>query len=89
MAIEQKKTHELKLLEIYFNPVRDKKMNFQIRKNDRKFKEKDFLLLREWNGEEYTGREIKAEIIYITSLHMEVDYVCMGIRLIEQERTDK
>lgn len=79
------KKHELKLLEIYFNPVLNKEMTFQIRKNDRKFRCGDILILKEWINEEegYTGREITAQILYITSLHMEVDYVCMGIKVID------
>lgn len=76
--------HKLKLLEIYFNLVVNKEMTFQIRKNDRNFKRKDILVLQEWINEEegYTGREIKAEVLYVTNLHMEIDYVCMGIKIL-------
>lgn len=49
--------HELKTLPEYFQAVKEKRKPFEVRKNDRNFKVGDSLYLREWTGEEYTGRK--------------------------------
>ena len=57
--------HELKILPEYFDAVNCGKKNFEIRLNDRNYQEDDELILREWNGEEYTGRECHRWVGYI------------------------
>lgn len=42
-------THELKLWPEYFEQVRNGRMRFQLRRNDRDFKVGDHLLLKEWD----------------------------------------
>jgi len=51
-------THILKCLPQYFNEVRDRKKSFELRKDDRDYKVGDKIILKEWDGEDYTGREI-------------------------------
>ena len=58
-------THELKILPQWFEDVISGCKNFEIRKNDRHFEVGDMVLLREWNGTEYTGRGIFKRIKYI------------------------
>lgn len=57
--------HELKILPEYFDAVNCGKKNFEIRFNDRNYQKDDELILREWNGEEYTGRECHRWVGYI------------------------
>ena len=48
-------THELKIDPKYFELVQDGIKNWEIRKNDRKFKVGDILRLKEYNKEEFTN----------------------------------
>lgn len=57
--------HELKILPEYYKEVRSHRKNFEIRKKDRDFKVGDIVLLREWDGENYTGHQTKRKISYI------------------------
>lgn len=58
--------HELKILPEYYEPVRDGKKKFEIRKDDRGFLLGDSLRLNKWtpNGG-YTGETIITDITYI------------------------
>lgn len=59
-------THILKCLPQYFNEVKEHRKRFELRKDDRDYKVGDKIILKEWDGEEYTGREIpKIKIQYI------------------------
>lgn len=59
-------THELKILPEYFEEaVALRKKTFKIRKNDRNYQVGDKLILKEWNGEKYTGRELERYVSYI------------------------
>lgn len=57
--------HELKILPEYFDAVDRREKTFEIRKNDRGFKVGDYLTLKEWDGEQYTGREVSRYVNYI------------------------
>ena len=57
--------HELKILPEYFDAVRSREKTFELRKNDRGFKVGDYLHLKEWDGEKYTGREVTRYVNYI------------------------
>lgn len=77
-------THALKTWPYYFVPVLHGIKTFEIRKNDRDFKEGDQLLLREWDprSEDYTGRECVRWITYIFHggvIALEADEVAMSI----------
>lgn len=55
--------HELKILPEYFDPVVSRAKKFELRKDDRGFKVGDLVLLKEWDGSEYTGRQAGIFII--------------------------
>lgn len=57
--------HELKILPEFFDAVVMREKTFEIRKNDRGFKVGDWLALKEWDGENYTGREVVRYVNYI------------------------
>jgi len=48
--------HELKIHARHYNAVAIGVKKAELRINDRHFKTEDVLWLREWDGEEYTGR---------------------------------
>lgn len=58
-------THSLKILPEYYDAVHTGLKQFEIRFNDRDFHVGDFIILREWNGEKYTGRAIRCLVTYI------------------------
>lgn len=74
--------HDLKILPEYFEAVNLGIKTFEIRNNDRDFKVGDMLLLKEWDGNKYTGREIKRKVVYIlddSSGYVLDGYVVMSI----------
>ena len=73
------KIHELKILTEYFQDNIHNQKNFEIRENDRDFKVGDALMLKEWDGKEYTGCHITMNIGYITDFMQKDNYVVMGI----------
>jgi hypothetical protein len=60
-----KATHELKIARKHFKPIAGLEKRFEIRKNDRNFKEGDTILLKEYHKGKYTGKELLVEIGYI------------------------
>ncbi|HCU2612847.1 TPA: DUF3850 domain-containing protein [Clostridioides difficile] len=74
--------HELKILPQYFKEVVNGNKNFEVRKNDRGFKKGDLLVLKEFDGEKYTGLEIRKEITYLldNSNYLQDGYVVLGIK---------
>ena len=62
------KTHKLKTWDIYFQPILDGIKRFELRKNDRDFKQGDRLILKEvnpLNPPHYTGRSLVVKVDYI------------------------
>jgi hypothetical protein len=59
------KTHELKCWPEYFDAVESNLKPFEIRKNDRGFRQHDLLRLREWlpHTEQYSGRECRVIVV--------------------------
>jgi len=59
--------HVLKSWPEYFSPVLAGYKNFELRKNDRRFKVGDILCLKEWepNTAKYSGREVTKRITFI------------------------
>ena len=57
--------HDLKISTKYYRDIESNGKRFEVRKNDRDFKVGDILNLREFAGEEYTGRKIVCEVKYI------------------------
>lgn len=56
---------EKKILPEYFLPVIHGEKTFEIRKDEDNLQKGDTLILREWDGEKYTGRETSRSISYI------------------------
>ena len=77
------KVHELKVLPDYFLAVSEGKKTFELRKDDRGFEAGDLLLLREWDGEKYSGRSVNCKVTYILKgfQGLETDYVILSIVL--------
>ena len=76
--------HELKIYPKYFEDVLSRKKKFEIREDDRRFCIGDVLILKEWDDIKYSGREIKAKVIYLIDdkfVGIQPGYVVMGIEL--------
>ena len=71
--------HDLKILPEFYKAVADGRKNFEIRKNDRDFQEGEYLELREWTGESYTGRSVIRKIKYILHDCTEESSFTMGL----------
>lgn len=70
--------HELKIESKYFNDILKGIKKFEIRKNDRNYQVGDYLILKEWNGSNYTKTSIRVVVIYITDYMQKPDYVVLG-----------
>lgn len=81
------KTHELKITPEYFKDVVSGRKTFEVRLNDRNYKLRDNLLLREYKDGEYTGRKITKRIIYILDdpAYCKEGYVVLGFRSLKKE----
>lgn len=79
-------THELKSLPEFFQAVWIGDKTFEIRKNDRDFKERDEVILNEFEPEDpyddgYTGRRIYGVIRYITRFEQKDGYVVFALKV--------
>ncbi len=77
-------THYLKTWPVYFQQVIDGNKTFEVRLNDRNFRQGDTLVLQEWNGLCYTGRIVTASVTYLLEggqFGIEEDYCVMAIKL--------
>ena len=75
--------HELKILPKYFDDIKVGKKTFEVRKNDRGFKEGDMLALNEYDPTKgYTGNSLVVYVDYITNdpEYIKEGYVIMGIK---------
>jgi len=78
-------THELKTWNEYFEAIFTGVKTFEIRKNDRDFKNGDTLILNEWDPktEKYTGRQVSKTVTYLLDggkFGLEIDFVAMAIQ---------
>ena len=80
--------HELKCWPEFFQAVWCGDKNFEIRNNDRGFKERDEIVLQEYvldptggnlDGE-FTGREVEGFITYLTNYEQKPGYVVFSFR---------
>lgn len=55
---------EKKILPKYFDAVIHDKKKFEICKDEDDLRIGDAVILKEWNGEKYTGREVGRNIVY-------------------------
>lgn len=79
--------HELKCINPFFEEIWNGNKTFDIRIKDRPYKVNDFVLLREYDGIGYLGREIKALITYILDdiQFSKKDFVVLAIKIIDKE----
>ena len=56
---------EKKVLPEYYKEIRSHRKMFELRKDDSDYEVGDILILREWDGEKYTGCLTSFEITYI------------------------
>lgn len=77
-------THEVKILPKYFNAVVMGTKNFELRKNDRLYSVGDTLVLREWDGENYTGNTCERTVSYVFKgtgeYGLDVGYCVLGLK---------
>lgn len=59
------KTVEKKISTKFFDDVNNKLKNFELRRDEDNIEIGDTLILKEWNGKEFTGRECTRKVIYI------------------------
>lgn len=57
--------HKLKIVSTFYKAILQDKKTFEVRKDDRPFKEGDTLLLQEISELGYTGREMTVDVTYI------------------------
>ncbi|EOO19708.1 DUF3850 domain-containing protein [Bacillus cereus] len=76
--------HNLKINKVFFTPVLEQIKTFEIRKNDRDFHKGDNVILNEWDdkNQQYTGRNVKVEILYITDYEQKDNYVVFSFKMI-------
>lgn len=75
--------HELKIFPEYYNAVVSGLKTFEVRYNDRDFKVGDSLILKEYSGVSYTGRQTNVVVTYIVDdpSYCKEGYVIMSIVL--------
>lgn len=60
-----RKTVEKKILPEYFEAIIRDKKHFELRKDEDDIQEGDAIVLKEWDGKQYTGRETGRNITYV------------------------
>lgn len=89
-AAAEPKTHIIRLAAMCFDDVASGKKSFELRKNDRGYKEGDVLELMEFKDGRNTGREIKADIIYMLEdcSGLEEGWCILGIKVRPEEKKE-
>lgn len=82
---EGPKIHRIKLASNYYDDVATGKKTFELRKNDRGYREGHKLELLEFAEGRHTGRVIRADIVYMLEDYtgLEDGYCILGIRVTE------
>ena len=73
--------HELKTWPEYFGHLVSGRKTFELRRNDRAYREGDTLHLREYEpvNRKYTGREMWRVVTYMLATDMSGDFVVMAL----------
>lgn len=75
-----------KILPEYFSAVLSGQKMFELRKDEDDIQVGDLLVLREWDGEKYTGRAINADTMYVLrnapQYGLMKGYCVIGIRIL-------
>ncbi len=84
----RKKLIEKKILPEYYHSVRINEKTFELRKDDSDYRIGDVLVLKEWDGKNYTGNLLVREITYILrdvpQYGLMEGYCILGIQPIKQ-----
>ena len=77
------KQHELKIVASDYEDIVSGKKSFELRKNDRGYKQGDNLKMLEFKDGKHTGRTIDADIIYMLEDYtgLTEGYCILGIRV--------
>lgn len=83
---KEHQTHEVKIAPSYYGDVISGRKRFELRKNDRDYKEGDRLKMLEFADGKHTGRTIDADIIYLLEDYtgLEEGYCILGIDVTAQ-----
>ena len=83
---ESRITHDLKIGKTFFEDVVSGRKKFELRKNDRNFREGDGIVLHEMDNGQPTGQTAEVEIIYMLQDYtgLEEGYCILGIELVER-----
>lgn len=81
-----KKVHDVKLGATFFEDVKTGRKTFELRKNDRGYKEGDMIVLHEYKDGTTTGRTITKKIVYMLEgfTGLEDGYCILGLGEVEE-----
>ena len=81
--------HELKTWPPFFADVLSGDKSFEVRRDDRGYREGDRLRLREWTGTGYSGREAERTVVYVLrdaeQFGVRAGYVVIGLAAVPEE----
>lgn len=82
---QEKKVHDVKLGATFFDDVKTGRKTFELRKNDRGYKEGDTIVLHEYKDGTTTGRTITKKIVYMLEdfTGLEDGYCILGLGEVE------
>lgn len=83
---QEKKVHDVKLGATFFDDVKTGRKTFELRKNDRRYKEGDTIVLHEYKDGATTGRTITKKIVYMLEdfMGLEDGYCILGLGEVEE-----
>jgi ParB family chromosome partitioning protein len=83
---QEKKVHDVKLGATFFDDVKTGRKTFELRKNDRGYKEGDTIVLHEYKDGTTTGRTITKKIVYMLEdfTGLEDGYCILGLGEVEE-----
>lgn len=78
---QEKKVHDVKLGTTFFDDVKTGRKTFELRKNDREYKEGDTIVMHEYKDGTTTGRTIEKKIVYMLEdfTGLEDGYCILGL----------
>lgn len=78
---QEKKVHDVKLGTTFFDDVKTGRKTFELRKNDRGYKEGDIIAMHEYKDGTTTGRTIEKKIVYMLEdfTGLEDGYCILGL----------
>lgn len=83
---QEKKVHDVKLGTTFFDDVKSGRKTFELRKNDRGYKEGDTIVMHEYKDGTTTGRTITKRIVYMLEdfTGLEDGYCILGLETVEE-----